>query len=77
MHGFILFSKRQYSLTSTTAYTRHLDVFSKKKVDLVICDHFDGGCAEAAVKAKLPFIVTSTFAFSPGTLTHGIINRIL
>ncbi|PHZ15719.1 UDP-Glycosyltransferase/glycogen phosphorylase [Rhizopus microsporus ATCC 52813] len=56
------------------SYTGHLDVFSKKKVDLAICDHFDGTCAEAATKAKIPFIVTSTYAFSPDSLTP-YVNR--
>ncbi|CEG78476.1 hypothetical protein RMATCC62417_13078 [Rhizopus microsporus] len=56
------------------SYTRHLDVFSKKKVDLAICDHFDGTCAEAAIKAKIPFIVTSTYAFTSDSLTP-YVNR--
>jgi hypothetical protein len=43
-----------------------MDLFSKKDVDLAICDHFITACIEASITNKIPFIVTSTFPLTPG-----------
>ncbi|KAG0865802.1 hypothetical protein G6F16_009949 [Rhizopus arrhizus] len=49
----------------TEDYLNHMDFFSKKDVDLAICDHFITACVEASITNKIPFIVTSTFPLTP------------
>ncbi|KAG1497540.1 hypothetical protein G6F53_011950 [Rhizopus delemar] len=47
-------------LNFTDNYLNHMDLFSKKDVDLAICDYFNMACVEASIANKIPFIVTST-----------------
>ncbi|CEI89662.1 hypothetical protein RMCBS344292_04012 [Rhizopus microsporus] len=58
-------------------YFKHRDIFSKKKVDLAICDHFTTACVDAAHDAKIPFIVTSAFAHSPDSSAPYVNSDIL
>ncbi|KAG1153237.1 hypothetical protein G6F46_006623 [Rhizopus delemar] len=48
----------------TEEYYKHRDIFNTEKVDLAVCDHFTMACSDAAEAAGLPFVVTSSLAYS-------------
>ncbi|KAG1278110.1 hypothetical protein G6F66_012138 [Rhizopus arrhizus] len=56
-----------FSFNYTEEYYKHRDIFNIEKVDLVVCDHFNMACSDAAEVAGLPFVVTSSLAYSPDT----------
>ncbi|KAG1243651.1 hypothetical protein G6F68_015749 [Rhizopus microsporus] len=56
-----------FSFNYTEEYYKHRDIFNTEKVDLAVCDHFNMACSDAAEAAGLPFVVTSSLAYSPDT----------
>lgn len=43
-------------------------LFKKEKIDLVVYDSFAISCIDAAINAKIPVIMTSTFRIYAGKL---------
>ncbi|KAG2213470.1 hypothetical protein INT47_009144 [Mucor saturninus] len=43
-------------------YVSNLEYIKSNNIDLVICDSFNSPCIEAAIKSKIPFLATSSFA---------------
>ncbi|KAG1035317.1 hypothetical protein G6F43_013251 [Rhizopus delemar] len=52
----------------TGNYLKHVDLFSKKDVDLAICDYHNMACVEASIANKIPFIVTNTHILNADVL---------
>ncbi|KAG0927358.1 hypothetical protein G6F30_012745 [Rhizopus arrhizus] len=52
----------------TESYLNHVDLFSKKDVDLAICDSFNMACVEASIANNIPFIITSTHVLNADAL---------
>jgi hypothetical protein len=47
-------------------YLTLLSYFESHNVDVALCDHFMGPCADAATTFKIPYIVTGSIDFSTG-----------
>ncbi|RCH95492.1 hypothetical protein CU097_012410 [Rhizopus azygosporus] len=60
-----LFMMDKFSTNYTDEYYKHRDIIEQKKIDVIVCDHFNMVCVEAAKTAKIPSIITSTLALSP------------
>ncbi|KAG1302451.1 hypothetical protein G6F64_010917 [Rhizopus arrhizus] len=61
----------------TENYLNHVDLFSKKDVDLAICDSFNMACVEASIANNIPFIITSTHVLNADTLAPYINTDLL
>ncbi|KAG0904724.1 hypothetical protein G6F33_012713 [Rhizopus arrhizus] len=64
----LLHMTKAMMLNFTDDYLNHVDLFSKKDVDLVICDYYNMPCVEASIANNIPFIITSTHVLNADTL---------
>ncbi|CEG63378.1 hypothetical protein RMATCC62417_00531 [Rhizopus microsporus] len=49
----------------TNEYYKHRNIIDEKKIDVMLCDHLNMACVEAAKSAKIPSIITLTMALGP------------
>ncbi|KAI9482826.1 MAG: hypothetical protein EXX96DRAFT_518686 [Benjaminiella poitrasii] len=67
------------SLVNTTfedSFDKLVHQFKLNEIDLAICDHFTVVCIEAARSLGLPYIITSSLALGPDTITPYINNEL-
>ncbi|KAG1409239.1 hypothetical protein G6F58_009385 [Rhizopus delemar] len=64
----LLHMTKTMMLNFTDDYLNHVDLFSKKDVDLAICDYYNMPCVEASIANNIPFIITSTHVLNADTL---------
>ncbi|KAG0927131.1 hypothetical protein G6F57_014930 [Rhizopus arrhizus] len=65
----LVYMLEEFSQNFTEDYLNHMDLFSKKDVDLALCGHIMTACVEASIVNKIPFIVTSAIPLTPDTAT--------
>ncbi|CEI93939.1 hypothetical protein RMCBS344292_08163 [Rhizopus microsporus] len=49
----------------TNEYYNYRNIIDEKKIDVMLCDHLNMACVEAAKSAKIPSIITLTMALGP------------
>ncbi|KAG1139238.1 hypothetical protein G6F37_010086 [Rhizopus arrhizus] len=72
-----LYMMNAFMLNFKDNYLNHVDLFSKKDVDLAICDYENIACVEASIAYNIPFIVTCTHVIDEDALAPYINTDLL
>ncbi|KAG1193194.1 hypothetical protein G6F70_009104 [Rhizopus microsporus] len=57
--------EKRFFTNFTNEYYKHRDIIEQKKIDVMLCDHLNIACVQAAKSAKVPSIITLTMALGP------------